>query len=153
APRGERIRPPRIRRRDFSAPPARPMNAHGSLCEAPMKYVSARLVTLAVVLLGASAAQAACPVKLPDGCQKVTASSKLPDQITSCFYVEGATGSPHSYELINVLKGGALYFVEKAGETTDFRVSAMLIEQGGLVQAGGPDCPYGKDGGKLKIGL
>ncbi|MEW6269808.1 MAG: hypothetical protein AB1689_10990 [Thermodesulfobacteriota bacterium] len=118
-----------------------------------MKSSTVWPLAIAALALTASGAAAACPVSLPQGCQLVTSSNKLPDKITSCFYIEGATGSPHTYEFLNVLKNGSLYFVEKQGETTDFRVSGLLVERGGLVQAGAKDCPYGGQGGKLEIGL
>jgi hypothetical protein len=48
---------------------------------------------------------------------------------------------------------GALYIVEDPGKTIDIRVNSLLVEQGGTLQAGSPDCPFGQQGGKLTIGL
>lgn len=110
-------------------------------------------IALASALAAASQASAACTVKPPAGCKLVTASNRLPDKIDGCWYVEGANGSPHKYTFLNVVRGGSLFFIEKPNETTEFRVSALLVEMGGVVQAGTKDCAYGSNGGQLNIGL
>ena len=54
---------------------------------------------------------------------------------------------------INILANGALYFVEDPAGEIDFRVKSLLVEQGGVLQAGSPSCPFGSAGGTLSIGL
>jgi hypothetical protein len=108
-----------------------------------------------------SAAAAGCEDFVPDGCKRVTASLRLDEVVKNECYVfdENSTGA-NRYENLNVLAGGKIYFVDpgidpntQQARTIDFKVSAMLIEKGGVVQAGSPTCPFGKEGGKLAIGL
>ena len=77
----------------------------------------------------------------------------LPQPIQDCFVVRQAGMEPYVHEYVNILNGGALYFVEDPGETIDFQVKSLLVEQGGILQAGSRECPFGKEGGTLSLGL
>ena len=107
-----------------------------------------------------SAAAVGCEDFVPADCTRVKPGTRLDAVVKDkCFvFDEGSTGM-HRYDEINVLSGGKIYFVDPGKDgnqdprTIDFRVSAMLVEKGGVVQAGSPGCPFGKEGGKLAIGL
>ncbi len=104
-----------------------------------------------------------CAVSTPAGCAPLptaTPSTPAPPSATpatppnlvitnQCYTV--SSGS-YTYNYVNVAEGGQLIFLDDGG-TIDFRVSSMLVEQGGSVQAGSLECPFGSADGKLKIGL
>ncbi len=66
-----------------------------------------------------------------------------------CYQVPSGT---YTYRYINVVDGGTLFFVDDGAEI-DFRVSSLLVEQGGTLRAGAWCQPFGNSGGKLTIGL
>lgn len=77
----------------------------------------------------------------------------LPQKVTSCFYVKQAGTTPYVFENVNIVANGALYFVEDPGNTIDFQVKSLLVEYGGVFQAGSAKCPFGQNQGTLSIGL
>lgn len=88
---------------------------------------------------------------LPEGApEQDLVIGDLTGATTQCFFAD----SSHSYVYhhINVVKGGTLIFKDMGG-VVDFRISSLLVEQGGVVEAGTPSCPFGSNGGKLEIGL
>ena len=104
----------------------------------------------------------ACQVTIPAGCTALAPSTPSPSPSSSatptpppnlvvdqCYTV--SSGS-YAYNYVNVVDGGQLIFVDDGGKI-DFRVSSVLVEQGGSVQAGSLDCPFGSANGKLEIGL
>ena len=104
----------------------------------------------------------ACPVTIPAGCTALAtsvasaspASSATPTRppdllVDQCYTV--SSGS-YTYNYVNVVDGGQLIFVDDGG-LIDFRVSSLLVEQGGSVQAGSLACPFGSANGRLEIGL
>ncbi|MEW6268602.1 MAG: G8 domain-containing protein [Thermodesulfobacteriota bacterium] len=96
-----------------------------------------------------------CQDFVPAGCTRVGPADKIDVVVQNKCYVfdENSTGS-YSFDKINILDGGKLLFVDPGdGKTIDFRVSALLVEKGGVFQAGSPACPIGKEGGRLAIGL
>lgn len=122
----------------------------------PVVLAAAIAIMCIALLTGAREARGAgCESFVPQGCTRVKAGDKIDSVIQNKCYVfdENSTG-PNVYDKINVLAGGGIYFVDPGkGKTIDFRVSALLVEKGGVVQAGSPNCPFGKEGGKLTIGL
>lgn len=112
-----------------------------------------------VVLEGTSA----CAATTPTGCAPLPTSTPgtppatpatpapPPDLVVrdQCYTV--SSGS-YTYRHVNVAEGGQLIFVDD-GDTIDFRVSSLLVEQGGSLQAGTLTCPFGSVGGELMIGL
>ncbi len=95
----------------------------------------------------------ACPDFVPAGCTELGPTDQLPQPVKSCFVVRTGGATPYLHETVNILAGGALYFVEDPGQTVDFQVASLLVEQGGVLQAGSATCPYGAQGGRLSIGL
>lgn len=94
----------------------------------------------------------AIPTELREDCAELRPGESLPQPLTSCFVVKQAGTYVHEY--INVLDGGSLFFAEPVnGGTIDFQAKSILVEKGGLFQAGAPDCVFGVHGGKLSIGL
>jgi len=97
---------------------------------------------------------AGCTDVLPAGVsleEGMPMAEPQPIVVDQCFLVPKGQ---YVYDYVNVVKGGKLVFVEdEAGGLTDVRVRSLLIEQGGVVQAGSPQCPFGQHGGKLDIGL
>lgn len=105
----------------------------------------------------------ACQVTIPTGCTALAPSAPSASPSSSatpapppnlvvdnqCYTV--GSGS-YTYTYVNVVHGGQLIFVDDGG-TIDFRVSSLLVEQGGAVQAGSLECPFGSANGKLEIGL
>jgi cell surface hyaluronidase len=94
-----------------------------------------------------------CPDYVPQGCTELAPGMTLPQPVTSCYVVKQAGTGPYVHENVNILKGGALYFVEDPGKTIDFQVKSMLVEYGGVLQAGSPSCRFGAHDGTLSIGL
>lgn len=135
-----------------------------------MKSTSrARWATGAVLLLicGATALQprsahaAGCEDFVPAGCIRVKTGDRLDPVVKDKCYVldENSTGA-NSYDEINVLAGGKILFVDPGFDagaqkprTIHFKVGAMLVEKGGVVQAGSPACPFGKEKGRLAFGV
>jgi cell surface hyaluronidase len=99
------------------------------------------------------AQMAGCPDYVPASCTELAPGMTLPQPLTSCYVVKQAGAQPYVNENINILKNGALYFVEDPGKTIDFRVKSVLVEFGGTLDAGSATCPFGKQGGKLTIGI
>jgi|GEM_PF-7000917 len=61
-------------------------------------------------------------------------------------------GSNCSFDYVNVVSGGSIIFEDGVGTTT-FTARSILIEQGGVIEAGTPEAPFGASGGHLDIGL
>ena len=99
------------------------------------------------------AAAQTCPDYVPTECQEIAPTFDLPRRIDRCYVVKSGGSTPYVHEWLNVVEGGALYFVEDPGRDIDFQVQALLVEKGGVVQAGSPECPFGVDGGTLQLGL
>ena len=98
---------------------------------------------------------------IPTGCTALAPSDASPSpsgsatptpppdlRVDQCYTV--SSGS-YTYNYVNVVDRGQLIFVDDGG-TIDFRASSILVEQGGSVQAGSLDCPFGSANGKLEIG-
>ncbi|MFI5394194.1 MAG: G8 domain-containing protein [Candidatus Binatia bacterium] len=94
-----------------------------------------------------------CPDYVPSPCTELTPGMTLPQPVTACFVVKQGGAQPYVYENVNILANGALYFVEDEGKTIDFQVKSLLVEYGGVLQAGSARCPFGQNNGKLSIGL
>src|SRR5690606_20270998 len=105
------------------------------------------LIAAAASLPSVAAAQNVCPDYVPTDCTVLQPGDSLPTRVTKCYRIDEAGTGPYVETNVNVLDGGAIYFVEDPGKTIDFQVSALLVEKGGVVQAGSPNCPFGKDGG------
>src|SRR5215471_6531906 len=128
----------------------------------PYEMISTALLVIcsAAMLHPGPVAAAGCEDFVPAGCIRVKSGDKLDAVIKNKCYVfdENSTGA-NKYDKLNVLAGGQIYFVDpgrdamKVPRTIHFKVSAMLVEKGGVVQAGSPTCPIGKEGGKLAIGI
>jgi len=95
----------------------------------------------------------ACPDFVPATCTELGPSDQLPQPVTSCFVIRVGGAAPYIHDNVNILAGGALYFVEDPGQTVDFQVASLLVEQSGVLQAGSATCPYGAQGGRLSIAL
>lgn len=91
-----------------------------------------------------------CTAEVPSGCTEVLPGETL-KQITTCRVIKKAGVYEAGY--VNVARGGALYFVEDPGGNIDLNVRSLLVEQGGLVQAGSESCPFGTAGTRLSFGL
>jgi len=67
------------------------------------------------------------------------------------------TVAPGTYTAgyINIVDGGILQFDETSDSQTNFYAKSILVEQGGTLKAGDftTNVPFGKNGGKLTIGL
>ena len=101
-----------------------------------------------------------CPAYVPQGCTLLTSPTQLPQPVRGCFYIQSTGGMPWMFGNVNILEKGALYFVEDPDNVIDVRFQSLLVEKGGVLQAGSADCPFGKQaamqnkmGGKLSIGL
>ena len=95
-----------------------------------------------------SAGAAGCEDFVPSNCIRVKSTDKIPAIVKDKCYVldENSTGA-NVYDSLNVLAGGKILFVDPGkARTIDFQVSALLVEKGGVVQAGSPGCPFGKAG-------
>lgn len=94
-----------------------------------------------------------CPDYVPTSCTELAPGGQLPAEIKSCYVIKQPGTQPYVFDRINITNGGALYFVEAANETIDFRINSLLVEYGGVLQAGSPACPIGTQGGTVAIGL
>jgi hypothetical protein len=130
----------------------------------PLSFVASdgSTVDYETVQIAVREQSASCPVTTPTGCVPLrtptpttapgpSATPAPPGDLTidQCYTV--SSGS-YTYHYVNVVDGGQLVFIDDGG-LIDFRVSSLLVEQGGSVQAGALDCPFGAAGGKLEIGL
>lgn len=116
------------------------------------------------VLLGALSPAAwagGCPAVDTTGCEDLSMADDNGDidtnedlDIDGVCYTVTPTSENRTLRHVHVRNGGRLYFLD-AGGTIDFRISGLLVEQGGLVQAGSPSCPFGSEnaGSQLEIGL
>ena len=98
-------------------------------------------------------------ITAPTGSGK-TLCFQLPAVLRQCFYIKNTGNSAWILGNTNILDKGALYFVENPDGVIDVRFKSLLVEKGGVLQAGSPACPFGKlaamqnkPGGKLSIGL
>ena len=98
-------------------------------------------------------ASQSCPDYVPASCTELMPGMTLPQPVRGCFVVRQAGAMPYVHDIVNILAGGGLYFVENPGRTIDFQVKSLLVEQGGVLQAGSPNCPFGNQGGTLSLGL
>jgi hypothetical protein len=107
-------------------------------------------VLLALVLTAlsrAATADATCPIPAPP-----PADAGQPSVLTVAEPYTVPIGSICSFDYVNVLNGGSITFQDGSGTTT-FNARSILIEQGGSIQAGTPEAPFGTNGGHLDIGL
>ncbi len=99
---------------------------------------------------------AMCPNYVPPKCDELP--NAVPAVIDKCYKISKA-GTYTASGFVNIIENrrnvtkGALYIVEDPGKTIDIRVKSLLVEKGGVLQAGSPECPFGQGGGKLTIGL
>ena len=100
-----------------------------------------------------SAGEPACPDYVPQGCSVLDTMTALPQPVDTCFVIQEGGATPYIYDSVNIVSGGGLYFVEDPTETIDFQVKSLLVEQGGVFQAGSASCPFGAQQGKLEIGI
>ncbi|MFN8644296.1 MAG: G8 domain-containing protein, partial [Candidatus Binatia bacterium] len=121
---------------------------------------SATAQTHETVYLSVEPAMASCPDYIPPGqCEEIMPGMPLPSLIgrplggSQCYVIRQAGSAPYVGRDVNIISGGALYIEEDPGKTIDVQVSSLLVEAGGVLQAGSPDCPFGARGGKLSIGL
>ena len=121
--------------------------------QASRRAVLLALIAFPIVVPTLGHAQGSCPDYVPASCTVLAPGDQLPTKVTQCYRIDQAGTGPYIENNVNVLDGGAIYFVEDPGKTIDFQVSSLLVEKGGVVQAGSPNCPFGKSGGKLTIGL
>jgi hypothetical protein len=94
-----------------------------------------------------------CDTYVPRNCTEVDEHHPLPALIDGCYKIAKKGAQPYVYGNVNITNKGGLYFVEDPTGTIDFQVESLLVEYGGVLQAGSPDCPFGQQGGKLSIGL
>jgi len=92
-----------------------------------------------------------CPSYVPSSCTELLPGQTLPQPLTQCYVIAQAGTYVHEY--VNILENGALYFVEDPGKTIDFQAKSILVEYGGLLQAGASDCQIGQRQGTVSIGL
>jgi hypothetical protein len=111
------------------------------------------------VHLTVESAGVACPNYVPPDCKELGADRPAKIQGV-CLKITKA--GVYDFGNVNILeehcnnlncKKGGLFIVEDPGKTIELRVNSMLVEKGGTLQAGSADCPFGKQGGKLSIGL
>lgn len=91
-----------------------------------------------------------CPVDLSSCTPLPLTSAQQPFIANQCYQIK-SNAQPYLYNYVNVVAGGALVFVDDGG-TIDFRVNALLVEQGGCVKAGAWNAQFGSNGGKLRLG-
>jgi cell migration-inducing and hyaluronan-binding protein len=113
------------------------------------------LLAAGLLLLGAQAAEAAeyvcgngdLPTLQPPDIRDLKVTGRCSVQINHKSY----------FGNVNIVEGGVLLFRESNGpgnSQTDFWASSIIIENGGAMTAdGGPDRPYGINGGTLTIHL
>ena len=117
------------------------------------------VVCSVATLQAAPAAAVGCEDFVPAGCTRVKPGTRIEAIVKNkCYVFDQESTGGNVYEHLNVLDGGRIYFVDPGmdgpdARTLHFKVSALLIEKGGVVQAGSPACPFGKEGGKLAIGI
>lgn len=87
---------------------------------------------------------------VPPACEELT-PGELPAKIDRCVVIRKAGRYTGGY--VNIVGPGALYVDEAEGAEIDVRVKSMLVESGGMLEAGSASCPFGSKGGKLSIGL
>ena len=125
-------------------------------------------VFAAVTIAPATPVAASCPVptSLPTGCSATTLldppdlAGGVPQNLVvdslMCVRACGET-QPYVFDHVTLVDGGTLLFIDPpagAEQTViDFRISSLLIQQGGTLTAGSSSAPFGANGGHLKIGL
>jgi hypothetical protein len=95
----------------------------------PALFPTLALVLMLAVVPISARAQTGCgnASYVPAGCQELAPGQSLPARVTQCYCIDQASGSPYVAANVNVLDGGAIYFVEDPGKTIDFQVSSLLI--------------------------
>ena len=90
-----------------------------------------------------------CTPLAPSGLAVATPPALVVD---SCRTVAPGT---YTYGYVNITAGGTLRFLDPPGNSTptDFYARSILVEQGGTLQAGTYDEPFGSHGGHLTLGL
>jgi hypothetical protein len=94
---------------------------------------------------------------IPTTCTELMPGMPVPAVLDRCYKITRA--GTYVGDTVNIVKNrqartdGALYILEAPGETIDLRVRSLLVEQGGVLQAGAVDCPIGRLGGRFSIGL
>ena len=109
-----------------------------------------------VLLTVGPAPVAGCPDYVPPDCTELPTDAP-PTRIDKCYKIT-AGGTYVFRDYVNILENrtnktkGGLYIVD-TGQAVDLRFPSMLVEKGGTLQAGSACNPFGKQGGKLTIGI
>ena len=98
---------------------------------------------------------AGCPDYVPPECTELP--NPPPARLDHCFKIT-TSGTYIFRDYVHILENrtnktkGGLYIVD-TGNAVDLRFPSMLVEKGGTLQAGSACNPFGKQGGKLTIGI
>ena len=123
---------------------------NGDACDAIVQLHQTVLLTVE------PAPVAGCPDYVPPDCTELPKDAP-PIRIDKCYKIT-AGGTYVFRDYVNILENranktkGGLYIVD-TGKAVDLRFPSMLVEKGGTLQAGSPCNPFGKQGGKLTIGI
>jgi hypothetical protein len=126
-----------------------------------MRYLHALTLGVSLLVLTHDA-YAQCPeAKAPASCQSfatyLSSHNMTPVGATQELVLDQCVTVPprdYTFKYVNVVDGGVLFFEDPAtAQTTTFKASAILVEQGGKVQAGAWCQPFGQHGGKLEFQL
>lgn len=105
-------------------------------------HTIARLAVLAALSIAPAAAHAACTGKT-----LAPANGNDDLLVDEAICVHAGT---YKFKDVHIVKGGTLYFDD---EVIDFWAANILVENGGVLGAGTPDAPIGRNGGRLTIHL
>jgi hypothetical protein len=99
-----------------------------------------------------------CTQAPPPNCQELP-PGKVPAEITTCLYVQQG-GEYFADQYVHIFSDpqkkthGELHFLDPGrGKRIDFRAQSILVEAGGVLEAGTDACHFGESGGRLSIGL
>ena len=122
----------------------------GDKCDAMVQLHQTVLLTVE------PAPVAGCPDYVPPDCTELPKDSP-PTRLDKCYKI--TTGGTYVFpDYVNILENrtnktkGGLYIVD-TGTVVELRFPSMLVEKGGTLQAGSACNPFGKQGGKLTIGI
>ena len=121
----------------------------GEACHAIVQQHQTILLTVEPPLVSG------CPDYVPPNCTELP--NPPPTSIDKCYKI--TTGGAYVFrDYVNIIENrtaktkGGLYVVD-TGKVIDLRFPSMLVEKGGTLQAGSACNPFGKQGGKLTIGI
>ncbi|HSP99710.1 MAG TPA: hypothetical protein VL049_21015 [Candidatus Dormibacteraeota bacterium] len=141
--------PPALARRTFEIT-FQACRPDGEACHATVQLHQTVLLTVE------PPAAAGCPDYVPPDCTELP-NDAPPTRIDRCYKI--TTGGTYIFrDYVNILENrtaktkGGLYIVD-TGKVVDLRFPSMLVEKGGTLQAGSACNPFGKQGGKLTIGI